>query len=60
MHGVIKSAGNSTNTGTQFPRFSRMISCSTVASEGYAGNFYGKKTVSCGKIKKEKTRPEGP
>jgi hypothetical protein len=53
MHGVIKSAGSSTKTGTQFPRFSRIISCSTVASEGYAGNFYGNKAVSSRKIRKK-------
>jgi hypothetical protein len=38
MHGVIRSAGSWTYTGTQFPRFSFKMSCSTVASEGYAGS----------------------
>ena len=40
MHGVMRSAGTSTYTGTQLPRFSCKISFSTVANDGYAGNFY--------------------
>lgn len=40
MHGVIRSAGSWINIGTQLPRFSRIMSCSTAARDGYAVNFY--------------------
>lgn len=38
-HGVRRSPGSSTYTGTQFPRFSLSTICSTVASGGNAGSF---------------------
>lgn len=41
MQGVRRSPGSSTKIGTQFPRFSLRISCSTVASGGNAGSLCG-------------------
>ena len=38
-HGVIKSPGSSTYTGTQFPSFSLRIMFSTVERGGNAGSF---------------------
>lgn len=62
MHGVRRSAGSCTNTGTQFPRFSWRMIFSIVGSGGYGINVLEcrQKWISSNQSSECRSLPEGP